>query len=168
MTQVRHYVIPFFVAQHHKSGAVQLIVLLQGKVATSPAHRDREGKVSLFGGGAKAEEDRAACLKREVREELPALLDFLPREPAGWDKAPPVCDDDYPYTLTSLYCGEWSQAVYRKLAESCRDGYVLAVGLDGIDKFMFCTSKMRGNVYEELYELMVDVRDKAKTGGEHA
>jgi 8-oxo-dGTP pyrophosphatase MutT (NUDIX family) len=131
-------------------------------VATSPARREREGTVSLFGGGAKAEEDRAACLKREVREELPELLRFLPKEPAEWGNAPPVCDDDYPYTLTPLYCGEWSQAVYRKLAESCRDGYVLPVGLDGIDKFVFGTSKMRGNVYEELYELMVDVQVKAK------
>ena len=144
--QVRHYILPVFTFQHRKGGPAQLFLLLNGKAGMPPKLRDYEGRVALFGGGEEPGEDYLSCIHRELREELPALRSVAPEAQADWTNAPAICDDVYAYTIMPVYCGEWSQATYRKLAGSCREGYVLPVDIETLDKLTFCTARMREHV----------------------
>ena len=117
---VRHYLLPVYTCKNPRCSEAYLVGLVNRKRSMPDKLWRWTGALALFGGGQDPGEDVLATLRREMKEELPALAitgltDEHTRRVEG---------ELFPFTVTPLFCGAWTQKEYQRLAGSCAEGAV--------------------------------------------
>jgi 8-oxo-dGTP pyrophosphatase MutT (NUDIX family) len=149
---MRHFGLPIFRFAHPKdAGASELAAIVNRKRLMRRGLRQFEGLVGLLGGKAEPGEDRAACLKRELGEEVGFDLDSV-------EQASVL--DEGGFTVTWFFVKD-GEALVRQLAGQCEEGVIDVILESEVKKDRYVDPKIEDVISRALLAAAAMIMESA-------
>jgi 8-oxo-dGTP pyrophosphatase MutT (NUDIX family) len=149
---MRHFGLPIFRFAHPKdAGASELAAIVNRKRLMRRGLRQFEGLVGLLGGKAEPGEDRVACLKRELGEEVGFDLDTV-------EQASVL--DEGGFTVTWFFVKD-GEALVRQLAGRCEEGVIDVILESEVKKDRYVDPKIEAVISRALLDAAAMIMESA-------
>jgi 8-oxo-dGTP pyrophosphatase MutT (NUDIX family) len=149
---MRHFFLPIFRFAHPKdAGVSELAAIVNRKRLMRRGLRQFESLVGLLGGKAEPGEDRVACLKRELAEEVGFDLDTVDE---AW-----VLDEGG-FTVTWFFAKD-GDALVRQLAGRCEEGVIDVILESEVKKDRYADPKIEDVISRALLDAASMIMESA-------